>query len=353
MQSEYHIASAYAQLFLRSSQLSASTLYATAGLREDTLAQHDYLDLPTMLRLMHGIDALTQDAAWAARTGVILNSATHGPMGFAALSAPTLGDAMQIMVQFHPVRINTFSADLIENGNYYQMRMHDEAVDDDCFVRWISECVMKVFESLIETIIGHAPGSALQIHFKHARPAYAAELSDIYSSQLMFDAAQTSISIPCSWWDIRSPLANVESYRSNIARCQGMLAELAKEQSATALVEHLLAQHFEQMLAGAAMQELPPSLSSLAQGLFITPRTLIRRLEAENSSYRAILEACRREYAEQLLQGSQRSVAEIAMLLGYKESANFGRAFRQWYGCSPGRWRRRVDVPAGTKLGSS
>jgi AraC-like DNA-binding protein len=341
--SEFHIASAYAQLFLRSSQLPAATLLRETGLDEESLAAREYLDLGTMQRIMHCIDAQIDDAAWAARTGAILSSATHGPMGFAALSAPTLGEAMQVMAEFHPVRINTFHVELHKNARFTEMLMFDADIEDDKFVRWISESVMKVFESLIETILGHPPGALLHIQFRHARPHYADVLPSIYSANLTYGADRTALIVPASWWDIRSPLANSDSYRSNIAQCRGLLADLAREKSATALVEHLIAQHFEQMLAGTAFSDMPPSLSELAKGLFITPRTLIRRLGAENNSYRAILELCRRRYAQQLLKGTQLSVADIAIVLGYRESANFGRAFRQWFGCAPGVWRRKAN----------
>ena len=71
-----------------------------------------------------------------------------------------------------------------------------------------------------------------------------------------------------------------------------------------------------------------------------TPRTLIRRLRNEDATYRDILEDLRREYAGQLLQDARLTVADVGEVLGYREPANFGRAFRRWYGASPAAWRR-------------
>ena len=47
------------------------------------------------------------------------------------------------------------------------------------------------------------------------------------------------------------------------------------------------------------------------------------------------------DYAERLLQDARRNVADVAEVLGYREAANFSRAFRRWYGASPAAWRRR------------
>ena len=41
------------------------------------------------------------------------------------------------------------------------------------------------------------------------------------------------------------------------------------------------------------------------------------------------------------LLNSDHSVATIAFRLGYQDPSNFGRAFRGWFGTSPGRYRAR------------
>jgi AraC-like DNA-binding protein len=74
--------------------------------------------------------------------------------------------------------------------------------------------------------------------------------------------------------------------------------------------------------------------------MHLTPRTLIRRLNEEQQSYKSILRDLRREYARALLANAALTVAEAGEILGYREPANFGRAFRAWYGTSPSAWRR-------------
>lgn len=33
-------------------------------------------------------------------------------------------------------------------------------------------------------------------------------------------------------------------------------------------------------------------------------------------------------------------ILEVANQVGYDDQANFTRAFKRWYGITPGRWRR-------------
>ena len=85
----------------------------------------------------------------------------------------------------------------------------------------------------------------------------------------------------------------------------------------------------------------PPTQETVAATMHLTNRTLIRRLKKEGSSYKEILEELRRDYAQTLLGNARLTVADVGELLGYKEPANFGRAFRRWLGISPAQWRRR------------
>ncbi|MEC8429311.1 MAG: helix-turn-helix transcriptional regulator, partial [Pseudomonadota bacterium] len=87
----------------------------------------------------------------------------------------------------------------------------------------------------------------------------------------------------------------------------------------------------------------PPELGELAERMHVTSRTLIRRLKRDGTTYKQILEQLRRRYATELLLRTDLTAAAISELLGYGEPANFGRAFRRWYGTSPNQWRHKRE----------
>jgi AraC-like DNA-binding protein len=82
-----------------------------------------------------------------------------------------------------------------------------------------------------------------------------------------------------------------------------------------------------------------PGLARIAADQNVSPRTLIRRLKRGNTSYNAILEDIRKTLASDYLLRSDMSVTRIGYRLGYQDPSNFGRAFRGWFGASPGRYR--------------
>ncbi len=78
-----------------------------------------------------------------------------------------------------------------------------------------------------------------------------------------------------------------------------------------------------------------------AAALGLSRQTLARRLAGLGTSYQGIREALRRDRACGLLARGDRSLAEIADMLGYSEPSAFQRAFKQWTGLPPGDYRRR------------
>ena len=76
--------------------------------------------------------------------------------------------------------------------------------------------------------------------------------------------------------------------------------------------------------------------------MHLSQRTLQRRLQEENSSFQQLLDETRRELAVQYLAQPDRSLLEIAYLLGFADPSNFFRAFRRWFGTTPGEYRSRL-----------
>jgi AraC-like DNA-binding protein len=93
----------------------------------------------------------------------------------------------------------------------------------------------------------------------------------------------------------------------------------------------------------AVIDHLPsgaPSAELIAKDLYLSPRTLQRRLAEENISYSRLLETVRRELAEQYVSDPARSLSEISFLLGFSELSAFSRAFKRWTGQAPGHARQ-------------
>ena len=79
-----------------------------------------------------------------------------------------------------------------------------------------------------------------------------------------------------------------------------------------------------------------------ASALFISKRTLARKLKTEGTGFRQIRDKILSQQAASHLSDSQLSIEAIAALLNYHDSANFRRAFKRWFQMPPEQYRRQL-----------
>jgi AraC-like DNA-binding protein len=80
-------------------------------------------------------------------------------------------------------------------------------------------------------------------------------------------------------------------------------------------------------------------LQTIAKSLGMSVRTLQRRLKFCGVDFEELLDDTRRNEAIRLICEGVHSMTDIALRLGYSDSAHFTRAFKRWTGVAPSRFR--------------
>ena len=122
-------------------------------------------------------------------------------------------------------------------------------------------------------------------------------------------------------------------------------AELLK--MLTPQLDHQLAQHRKQQTCAEkvnwVLQRLlggpRPEIADVARELGMSSRTLQRRITEQGTNFRRLLNDARQELARFYLRERSLGVNEIAYLLSYEDPSSFFRAFHEWEGKPPRRWR--------------
>ncbi len=83
-----------------------------------------------------------------------------------------------------------------------------------------------------------------------------------------------------------------------------------------------------------------PTLKEVAGQLYLTPKTLHRRLAYEGNSYQKIKDDLRRDMAIHLLGEQQLTIIDVAEQIGFSDTCTFHRAFKKWTGVTPGLYRQ-------------
>ena len=78
----------------------------------------------------------------------------------------------------------------------------------------------------------------------------------------------------------------------------------------------------------------------VAQHLAMNRRTLHRHLLAEGETFSSMMQAVRSELALRQIRDSDRSMAELAELLGFSDASAFASWFRRRFACTASGWRR-------------
>ena len=82
-----------------------------------------------------------------------------------------------------------------------------------------------------------------------------------------------------------------------------------------------------------------PTARRVASALGMSERTFARRLQAEGTSFRQLVDDVRRDMARSYLSDPELTLAQVAYLLGYADQSAFSNSFRRWTGQSPRRFR--------------
>jgi AraC-like DNA-binding protein len=121
--------------------------------------------------------------------------------------------------------------------------------------------------------------------------------------------------------------------------------EIAAERGITAEREQALSHPGPDPLLERVRAQLAPGpdgyadLERVARRLFMSGRTLKRKLQERGTTFRALLDDARFRQAQHLLENPDLDIQQVAAALGYRDPACFTRAFRRWSGRTPSQAR--------------
>jgi AraC-like DNA-binding protein len=315
-----------------------TTPEAARALREGTgiaaSQPGDEITLGQQLRQIRNVNRL-QPPGWSLALGSILDAATHGPVGFAAVSAPTLADSLGVIARFAHVRMPHFRFESRRDTRWFALRVEERVELPDEERIPLNETLLLSVQKLVELILGR-PMSEAAYEFAYPPPPYAQRYADHFHGTLRFDRDQTVLAVPAAWLPLKCPLADPVMYETSLRKLETLARRLEND-------EHVVAR-IEQLIAGQRGGRL--SLHEVAKRVHVSTRTLIRHLRRAGTAYHDLLDAHLRESAETLLENPDFGIAEVSATLGYEDPANFGRACRRWFGMAPGRYRQQLLTAA-------
>ena len=252
---------------------------------------------------------------------------TFGVLGLTSACAPTLRDMLRTIFSY-PV----LAWGLIELSVWYEgaegfLALNDNGVDDDCGPFFVERDMVCSLTLMRDTLGSHVVPTL--VRFRHPPPPDTAPYVDFFGCDVHFGETVNEMRLDKNFWESVPPQANIMSHRFFENQCRHISEMLLEPLSYVDVVTNRL----------RASTPIP-SLSDLATALYLTERTLQRRLAAEGTQFSTLLRQVRIERAQELLPRGYVGIDEIADRLGFQDAVAFSRAFKGWTGMSPREFRR-------------
>jgi AraC-like DNA-binding protein len=309
--------------------VSASALLEGTGVTSDALEDPTTrLSLATCETLVARALAMTGEPALALHVGMQMRLSSHGFLGFAAMTAPRVREALDLAERFSLTRTTAFGLHLHVHGDRASIVLEEHA-PLGALREFLVLTLFVGIAQLCVSITGKTVKGIAECTF--AEPRWIARSKGVAGAfgPIRFERPHNRLVFDASVLDL--PLVTADPVATQLARaqCEKELAALAEADDLVSLVRR----------AVAAPSDGFQSQADVAKALHVSPRTLKRRLAEHGTTFTRVLDTMRQQRALLLLEHRDTTIDEIAARLGYSDVANFTRAFKRWTNTTPGKVR--------------
>jgi AraC-like DNA-binding protein len=310
-------------------------LLADTGIERARLSHEEgLLNIAEVERLVQRACQLDPSEPLALSVGMRLNLPSHGATGLAGMTAATFGAAIATAQRYFALVMPLFTLDYTLDPQFARIGLRAAFPLSPRAERFHVEVTLGSLYSQGKFFLGGHVPSGVELDLRYGPRASPAGWSPLPDLHVRFDQPVHELRIPALSTAQPSPLADAKAHRAACKSCDALLAALPLPDRVSGEVRRTLER------AGPPF----PDFEAVAHKLGTSSRNLRRRLSAEGTSFRGLLDEVRNTLAERWLGAGERSITEIAFELGYSDAANFTRAFRRTRGLSPLAFQRRLGT---------
>jgi AraC-like DNA-binding protein len=248
-----------------------------------------------------------------------------GPLSVVLLEEPDVRSALTLMIRYEHTYNESLHLEVIEQDGLATIRCRLDFVKQ-VETRQSTELVLGTLCGLLREFLGE-DWFPVSVSIPHSAPADLVTHTRVLGTQLAFGQPYAGLIVYRA--DLDTPIQDsdpgLRTYAHQVLRSLGAPRGETETERVRRLVESLLP-------AGRC------SANQVARHLGVHRRTLHRLLDAEGTTFSAVLDETRRSLAERFLLNGRLSITDISQRLGFAAPSGMSRWFRDAYGCSPTSW---------------
>jgi AraC-like DNA-binding protein len=283
-----------------------------------------------MHKLWNGALQQTNNPDIGIKIGQQWSPTTFHALGYAWLASTSLHDALQRFNRYAAVINNGLMTDIYPQGTLLALKLNT-ASNPATIHRVGVDAGLSALVTMCKMLMG---------------PSFAPVGLTIPGSTPLSPSVEALFANPVEYNATNSVfLVDARIARKTLLTGNETLA-ITNQNIANDYLTQLLKGDIELSASHLISQHLPTAKVNeqwLAEQLHMTIRTLRRKLSTHQTSFRQLINQTRKELAANYIRAGKISLIEVAYLLGFSDQANFSRAFKRWYDCSPTEYKAQLQ----------
>lgn len=315
---------------LEASNIDCQSLCLKVGIEYSKLKEVDgRIDIDLAFEFWQALSEQCQDEQIGLKLAKNIDVAGFKALGFSLLTSDTVKEAIERLVRYQKIMGDAGLLTLESHPNHYSLVVNLRGN------RRVAphQPIDATFTSLLNIIgwILKKPIIPQKVYLKRTAPNDATDYEMAFHCLPEFSQPRN---------EILFSINTLEASLPNADRSLARVHDQATEQELQAIMAGGLSDKVRKIVL-RKLSSGEVKLEDILPYLPLAKRTLQRQLKEEGYTFFQLVDEIRKNKAKEYVANTMLSFEEVAFLLGFSEHANFSRAFKRWFNCTPGQYRNQ------------
>jgi len=258
-----------------------------------------------------------------------------GIFGYVLLNSTTIGEAFSFSSRYYCLFQQGMEYKLLIEGNTASLTYN---ITTKNFPKSRQDAEMTLMGAVtLVRVLYNVTWQPTAVHFSHQAPDDISEHIKLLGSNIHFNKPVNRLFFEKKLLDVSVHDVDLQLKKSLSTTMEQLLSVSQQQLEQDWL--HTFQEKIIESLGGGV-----PKINDIADQMFMSKRTLQRKLTNDGLSFLGVIESIRYKLASNYLSASEMLLQDIAIVLGYSDVSSFSRAFKRWTNMTPLEFRKQKRI---------